>query len=97
MAVTQGKTGSFRYWYVYMREFPSDSKRQGCQLKVGGVRQRVGDTGEMKGCERDGEREGLDLQKNTSVLPDRMRNLREVFLSLQRLQCTGPCWCINVS
>lgn len=46
-----------------MREFPSDSKRQGCQLKGGGVRQRVGDIGEITGCERDGESEGLDLTK----------------------------------
>lgn len=43
-----------------MREFPSDSMRQGCQLKLGGVRQRVRDSGEKKKCERAGKSRGLD-------------------------------------
>lgn len=46
LAVTQGKTGSDTCMCTGLLpnlEFPSDSKRQGCQLKVGGVRQRVGD------------------------------------------------------
>lgn len=55
-----------------MREFPSDSMRQGCQLKLGGVRQRVRDSGEKKKCERAGKSRGLDL-KNKQINTHRIK------------------------
>lgn len=54
-----------------MKEFPSESMRQGCQLKMGGVRQRVRDFREK--CERAGKNGGLDL--NISTLLDRIKGI----------------------